>query len=357
MAFGFGVGDILMLTKKIVDTIEDIHDAPKELQELVDRVESVEATLESIDELAHAQAAENMQNARNMRNLARLKQRVKDVLVKMHDVVIKYRDNQGRVKPFNRVMYGVWDKRGAEDLVVKLAERTDDLTTFLTIQTWRLTNQIRPLIDEVLTRTRQEQVEPAKDQSPLKDDNVARRPGPHKGTNVQTTVSDQVEQVQAALDRVLQTERPSDPTVLPDLEDVSVERELEIQLGQAGIGASVIKALIEIISTQRKQLAHPEDIDPISATGGKHRLEVPKGWIMVVDSYNEGNIEDSDLAPKPLLKFLQYGLLLPRHISNSSGFGRSITEVDGSSTELSRQAFKLRLSFLNDLWNPNRSPF
>ncbi len=135
MAFGFGVGDILTLTKMIVDTIGDIHDAPKELQELVDRVESVEATLESIDELAHDQAAENMRNTRNIRNLARLKERVKEVLVKMHDIVIKYRDNQGRVKPFNRVMYGVWDKRGAGDLGVKLGERTDDLTTFLTIQT------------------------------------------------------------------------------------------------------------------------------------------------------------------------------------------------------------------------------
>ncbi len=348
MAFGFGVGDILTLTKMIVDTIGDIHDAPKELQELVDRVESVEATLESIDELAHDQAAENMRNTRNIRNLARLKERVKEVLVKMHDIVIKYRDNQGRVKPFNRVMYGVWDKRGAGDLGVKLGERTDDLTTFLTIQTWRLTNQIRPLIDQVLTRTRQEQ-ERAKDQSPVEDDNVARRPGPHKGTSIQTTVSDQVDQVQAVLDHVLQTERPSDPTLLPDQEDVSVERELEIQLGQAGIGASVVKALIEVINTQRKQLAHPEDIDPISTTGGRRRLEVPKGWIMVVDSYNEGNIKDPDLAPKPLLTSLQYGLLLPRLISSSSGFGRSITVVNGSSTELSQQAFRLRLSSLNDL--------
>ncbi len=183
----------------------------------------------------------------------------------------------------------------------------------------------------------------------MEDDNVARRPGPHKGTSIQTTVSDQVDQVQAVLDHVLQTERPSDPTLLPDQEDVSVERELEIQLGQAGIGASVVKALIEVINTQRKQLAHPEDIDPISTTGGRRRLEVPKGWIMVVDSYNEGNIEDPDLAPKPLLTSLQYGLLLPRLISSSSGFGRSITVVNGSSTELSQQAFRLRLSSLNDL--------
>lgn len=34
MAFGFGVGDILVLTKIVVTTIGNIHDAPTELQEL-----------------------------------------------------------------------------------------------------------------------------------------------------------------------------------------------------------------------------------------------------------------------------------------------------------------------------------
>ena len=274
MAFGFGVGDVLMLTNLIIDTIDDIHDAPKEFQELADRVESLEATLESIDELPHNAAAETL------RNLARLKERVKDVLGRLHDIVIKYRSNKGGVTPLNRVLYSVWDKRGIEELVIKLEKRTDDLTTFLIIQTWRLANQIRPLIDQVLTK-----------QMSAENTNAAGRPSSHDGPNLQTTVSDQIDQVQAVLDHVLQTERPRDPSLLPDQENVSVGRELEIQLGEAGIGETFTKALIEVINKQRRQLAHPEDIDPISYTGGRNALQVPKGWIMVVDSYNEGKID------------------------------------------------------------------
>lgn len=84
MAFEFGVGDILLLTKMIVNTIEDIRDAPKELQELADRVESVAATLESIDELPYNEEAAG--NMRYMRNTGRLKERVKEVSVKMHNI-------------------------------------------------------------------------------------------------------------------------------------------------------------------------------------------------------------------------------------------------------------------------------
>lgn len=279
-AFGFGVGDIIMLTNMIINTIEDIHDAPAELQEIAERVESVEATLESIGEVPYNTAGGSM------RNMARLKERVKEVLGKIHNIVIKYRDSKGQVNPFKRVKYGVWDKREVGELVVKLGQRTDNLTNFLIMQTWGLTNQIRPLIDQILKGTHQEQ-DHAKDKSPAEDANAARRPSSPKGTDVQPTVSDQIDQVQAVLENVLQTERPSDPTLLPAQEDVSVEREIEIQLKQAGIGAQFTKALIEVINKQRKQLAHPEDIDPISYTGGRNRLEVPKGWIMVVSSYNE----------------------------------------------------------------------
>ena len=336
MAFGFGVGDILLVTNKIINAIEDIHDAPTELQELVVRVELVEATLESINELAYNKAAEDV---RNMGNMTRLKERVKEVLDKIHNIVIKYGDTRGWANSFNRVMYGVWDKRGVGDLMVKLADRTDDLTTFVTIQTWRLTNQIRPLMDQILKRQQQERM---KDQSAVEDANVARHPGPLNDTNPQITGSDQTDEVQAVLDHVLQTERPSDLSLLPDQEDVSVEREIEIRLGQAGIRAPVTKAFIEMINEQRKRLAHPEDIDPVSYTGGYSHMEVPKGWIMVVDSYNEGNIEIPNPASKTLLTSLKYVLLLPRLISNSFESGRSTTAASGSSIELSQQAFKLR---------------
>lgn len=290
MAFGFGVGDIIALTTMIVKTIEDIHDAPEELQDLAERVELVEITLESTHEKLPHNAP-----ARNMSNIVRLKDRVKEVLSTIKHIVIKFRDNEGRVSPFHRVMYSVGDKREIAKLVVKLGERTKNLTDFLLVQTWDSTNQIRPLIEQVLTQTRQDQ-ELAKDQSRRKDKIAPCGPGSQKETDIQTTGSNQIDQVQAVLDHILQTERPSDSTLLPDQEDVSVEKEIMVQLEQAGIGSTFTKALIEVINKQRKQLSHAEDFDPISYTGGRNSLEDPKGWIMVIDSYNEGNIETSDLA-------------------------------------------------------------
>ena len=342
MAFGFGVGDIIMLTNFIVTTVEDIYEAPKELQALADQVDLVETTLESVGEVPQSGAAGNMRNFRRRKN------RVMEVLEEMRNIVVKYRDNQGGVNPFNKIMYGVWEKRGVSELMVKLEKRTDDLTTFLIMQTWALTMEIRPLIDQILTNTRQEQKH-ARDSSPSEKKNAIRLPGSHDATNSQTTVTKQIDQVQAVLDHVLETERPSDPVLLPDHEDVSLEKEIEIQLGQEGIGSTFTKALIEVIDRKRKQLAHPEDIDPISYTAGRNRLEAPKGWIMVVDSYNEGNFENLNLASKALLMLLKYGLSLPRLTSSSSGFGQSITVANGSLTELSRRAFKLRLNFLGGL--------
>ncbi len=290
MAFGVGVGDIIMLTTIIMKTIEDIHDAPEELKDLAERVEIVEITLQSTQvKLPHNTPA------RNMSNIVRLKDRVMEVLSTMKTIVVEYRDNEGRVNPFHRLIYSIWDKRKTANLVVKLEERTKNLTDFLLVQTWDSTNQIRPLIEQVLKQTRQDK-ESAKDQSHKKDNIAASGPSSQKEADIQTSGSNQIDQVQAILDNILQTERSSGSTLLPDQEDISIEEDIVVQLERAGIGSTFIKALTEVINKQRKQLSHPEDIDPNSYTGGKNRLEIPKGWIMVVDSYNEGNTEASDLA-------------------------------------------------------------
>ena len=284
MAFGFGVGDIIALTTMIVKTVEDIHDAPEELQDLAERVEFVEITLESVHEkLSHNAPAQNFSN------IVRLKDRVKQVLSTIKNIVVKFRDNEGRVNPFHMVKYSFWDKREIASLVVKLEERTNNLTDFLLVQTWDSTNQLRPLIEQVLIQIRQDP-ELARDQSLAKDKNAAHS-GSQKKSDIQTNGSDQIDQVQAVLDRVLQTERPSDSTLLPDQEDLSIETEIVVQLEQAGIESAFTKALIEKINKQRKQFSHTEDIDPISYSGGRTRSEDPKGWIMVVDSYNEGKNE------------------------------------------------------------------
>ena len=284
MSFGFGVSDIILLTTTIVKTVEDIHDAPAELQDLAERVQIVENTFESVDEKLSQNAP-----ARNIQNIVRLKDRIKKVLSAMKDIVNKYRDNEGRVNPFHRVKYSLWDKGEIAKLVIKLEERTKDLTDFLVVEILDSTNQLRPLIEQVLTRTGQDQ-EPAKSQSRREN------PGPQKEIDIQATRSDQIDQVQAVLDKILQTERPIELTFLPDQEDISIEKEIALRLEQASIGSTFSKALIEVINKQRERLSHAEDVDPISYTGGKNRLQIPKGWIMVIDSYNEGNTETSDLA-------------------------------------------------------------
>ena len=99
MALGFGVGDIIALTTLLVNTIEDIVEAPKELQDVAERVLLIEETLESIDKELSQNAIEGTTNS-----IVRRKERVKEVLTKMRAIVMKYRDTQGRIKPFKRVL-------------------------------------------------------------------------------------------------------------------------------------------------------------------------------------------------------------------------------------------------------------
>ncbi len=282
MAFGFGVGDIIAITKLLVTTLKDIKGALPELQELAEQVESVKETLQSIDEELPQDVVPG-----NKHGIKRRKERVKEVLNKMLAIVIKYRDNEGRVKTFNQVKYALWDKREMEDLVAKLGKRTDDLTTFLLMQIWRLTHQMRPLIDQVLAVARDQQ-ERANNQSSVGHTNAARHFDSNKD---QITVSDEIGRVRAVLDRILQNEQPSNLTAQSDQEDVSIEQELELQLGHAGVRVTFTRALIEVIHQQRKRLLHPEDIDPISHTGGKNLLGMSKGWILVIDSHNGGTLE------------------------------------------------------------------
>ena len=305
-AFGFGVGDIIALSTFIIQTVEDIHDAPEELQDLAERVAIVDNTLELTREKLPHNAP-----VRNIKNIVRLTDRVKGVLNTMKDIVIKYRDNEGGVNLFHKVMYSIHEKGEIAKLVIKLEARTKNLTDFLLVQIWDTNNLIRPLIEQILKQIRQAQ----------------------KPVQIEDISSDQVDQVQAVLEHILQNERPSDATLLPDQEDASIEKEIVTQLEQTGVGSTFTKTLVEKINKQRKQLSHTEDIDPISYTGGKNSLEDPKGWIMVIDSYNEGSTKASGFSFWTLLTNPKCGLLLPRRISSSSGSGRSTTAANGSSIE------------------------
>ena len=94
MAFGFGVGDLINLTTLLVDTIKTIHNAPKELQDLAEQVTLAEETLESINGKPYHDAG-----AGTMRNIEKRKGRVKDLLIRMRSIVIKYRTTKARPRP------------------------------------------------------------------------------------------------------------------------------------------------------------------------------------------------------------------------------------------------------------------
>ena len=83
--------------------------------------------------------------------------------------------------------------------------------------------------------------------------------------------------MQTVFDIILQTERPNELTLLLDQEDMFIEKEIALKLEQASIKPIFSKAPIEVFNKQRKRLSHAVDIDPISSTGGKSRLENPKG--------------------------------------------------------------------------------
>ena len=349
MAFGFGVSDIIELTRIIVTAIANIHDAPTELQELAERVELVELNLQSISKLPSNAAAGNTQN------IIRLVKGISEVLGKIRDVVIKYGNNDGWRNAFSRAKYGIWEKGGVGDLVAKLEQRTRDLTDSLVIQILLVTNQMRQQIDQIFTSARQED-ERIRNQRPAQDTNAAHHHDSSGSFNNTIPASNQIDVVQSVLERVLHSEQPSNVGLQPDREDLSIEREIEIQLGQAGIEAKFTRALIDVINKQRKRLAHPEDIDPISYIGGKNRLETPKGWIMVVDGFNEGKITNLDLVSEALLlTWLKCGPSLPRLISSSFESGRSTIVANGSSIGSSQQVFKLRPSSLDELRNLTRS--
>ena len=193
-------------------------------------------------------------------------------------MVLKYKDPGYWI---NRLKYMTWDKRTIPELEAKLKQRTDDLTTFLTIQNGLLTSQLRPLIEKVLAnQEKQRQRE--------KNRKAAANDVQHFSLvpDSQDIIPSQVDQIQEVLNHVLQDERPT----IPGKEEVSLESDIKMQLEQAGYQTGSIEALMEMINKRREMLSHPEDIDPISYTGGRRRLEAPKGWVMVVDNYNEGDI-------------------------------------------------------------------
>ena len=265
----FGVSDILSVTKVVITAIKNIHDAPVELQHLGERVKSVDSILQSVNKLPSDAVAED---AHHIKGLVK---RIREVSDEIKDVVVRYKKSEGWKKSYHRAKFGVWDKSGVGDLIVRLEQGTGNLTAFLVVQILLVINQTR----QIFTSFCQEQ-ERIKNQDHAQDTNTALHTDSSGNLNNPTLVSDQIDLVQSVLQRVLHS----------DLGYVSIEREIEVQLGQAGIEAEFTGTLIDVINKQRKQLAHPEDIDPISYIGGKNRLENPKGWIMVVDNFNEGNI-------------------------------------------------------------------
>lgn len=301
MAFGFGVSDVLQLTKFIITAIEDIHDAPTELQELAERVESVEANLHSINKLPNNLAADHAQN------ISRLVRRINETLSQIRDIVTKYSHTDGFKSAWKRAKFGVWEKGGVGELVEKLEQRTCDLTNAVVIQVLLVTNQMRPQVDQIFAAVCQQQETVGKPGLGQSTSSVM-GPKPSNDLSRPFLPPTQMNLVQSVLEHVLHSDQSSNTGSSSNQEDTSIEKVIETEFGRAGIESDSTKAFVDSINKQRKQLAHPEDIDPISTIGGKKRLETPKGWIMVVDSFNEGESMIPPAYKNPSLTLLKYDL-------------------------------------------------
>ena len=256
MSFGFGVGDILQLTEIIVTTISNIRDAPTELRELGERIDLVDLNLQSINNIPPTAVEGNTQNTR------KLVDRITKVLNEIKDIVDKYGNTDGWKKAFSRAKYGI----------------------------------LRPQIDQIFSSIRQEQESTKDDESPSQDTDATVHQISSEALSDGTRVPNQSDLAQSVLERVIHSDQPSDVASPSNHESASIEREIEIQLEQAGIEPKFTKALMDIIDKQRRRLAHPEDIDPLSFIGGKNKLENAKGWILVVDDLNEGIKRNLDLV-------------------------------------------------------------
>ena len=104
MAFGFGVGAILAISKIIITSIKNICDAPEALQGLADRVEIVQANLESINRLPPDTAAGSAQN------ITRLVNRISEILEKLQNIVINFGETQGWKMPLSELDTPFWRK-------------------------------------------------------------------------------------------------------------------------------------------------------------------------------------------------------------------------------------------------------
>lgn len=280
MSFGFGVGDIIQLTAIIKENIKNIRDAPAELQQLAERVDVVQINLHSISRLPLNTEAGPGQS------LAKQVERIREVLHKIRDIVVRYRDTNGWRNAFDRAKYGIWEKGGVGDLVNELEQRTHNLTFSLIIQILIMTNQMRPQVDQIFTSLLQRKEHGSTD-SPGKEEEATICPIPSGESKNPALISNQIDQVKRILEQALNSEDSSSANLSSDQGPGSIEKEIETKLKQSGIDGNLAKSLLKSISEQQKQLVHPEDIDPISYIGGKNRLETPKGWIMVVDSFNE----------------------------------------------------------------------
>lgn len=143
MAFGFGVGDVVMLTKFIVKVIGDIRDAPAEVQKLGERVEVIRRHLQSINSLP-SNAATGKTN-----HIAKQVQRISEILSQLKDIVIEYGKRDGWRDLISRAKYGILEKGPVADIVKEVESRTDVLIESLIFQTWETSNGTASKVDEM----------------------------------------------------------------------------------------------------------------------------------------------------------------------------------------------------------------
>ena len=208
-----------------------------------------------------------------------------ETLSEMQTIVVKYKN----ASLYERAKYLLSSKSALSSLDFKLSQQIQDLTTLITILNGLLTSQLQPLIEKVLEKQDEASEKEEKRWATVDAGNPFGLSGQ---STAPESVPEKVHRVQTALNSVLEN-KPSNSMMSQQNDgDGLVQKDIEMQLGHAGISTTDISALIKMIGQQREMLTHPEDIDATSGAGGKQRLNGPTGWIMVVDNHNSGKTRD-----------------------------------------------------------------
>lgn len=187
-----------------------------------------------------------------------LKKNVKDVLLEMEVIVKTYQD----ANFLQRIKFLARTKGDLPGLELKLSQRTDALTTWLTVQNFGKTDKLQELLERSLLLQEQKENE--------------------------SVIIEKLDQLKIAINSFRQGEKIGQSKEQDD--NAFSETDIEQRFTDAGLSNADASTLMATITPRRNGIAHPKagGIKPEEASNQAPGPET--GWIMVVDQGGGGII-------------------------------------------------------------------